>query len=121
MKDLVRYFAEVSNFAVYIFLVFQRETPLWSVGVTSSRFVWIFTFVFALAFVLECRIHYIAVSLIFITLIVAYFSHLYARFICSFVHTLTLHRLLAHHRLCYVNDGKPCFHFVINIKIWTKT
>ena len=33
-----------------------------------------------------------------------YFSHVRAWFTCSSVHASTLHPLLAHHCLCYVND-----------------
>jgi len=38
-----------------------------------------------------------------ITIIAAYFLHLYAYLTCSSVHASSLHPLLAHHHLCYVD------------------
>ena len=43
------------------------------------------------------------IALCLITLIAAHFLHLCACFTCSSVHVSTLHPLLAHHHLCYVD------------------
>ena len=42
-------------------------------------------------------------ALCLITIIAAYFPHLYACLTCSSVHASSLHPLLAHHHLCYVD------------------
>jgi len=49
-----------------------------------------------------------------ITIIAAYFLHLYACLTCSSVHALSLHPLLAHHHLCYV-DVYCVFYFIFAI------
>jgi len=83
----------------------MQPTPLWSVRKTyiSSRFVFI-NIVFSPCYlfllwytVLKCP------ALCLITIIAARFLRLYACLTCSSVHASSLHSLLAHHHLCYVD------------------
>jgi len=80
-------------------------TPLSSLGdcITSSLFLWI-SIVFAFAFVLKCCVYCIAQPPRHITLLCCCWllSHLCAWFTYSSLNSQTLHKLLAHHYLCYI-------------------
>jgi len=52
-------------------------------------------------------------ALCLITIIAARFLHLYACLTCSSVHTSSLHPLLAHHHLCYVDVFFSLYFFLI--------
>jgi len=94
----------------------MQPTQLWSVGKSTFLHGCVFiNIVFCPCYlfflwnvVLKC------LALCLITIIAAYFLHLYACLTCSSVHASSLHPLLAHHHLCYVDVYCVFFLFLIH-------
>ena len=82
----------------------MQPTPLWSVGKSTFLPMCIYKHCFCpcyLFLIWNAVLKYLALCLI--TIIAARFLHLYACLTCSSVHASSLHPLLAHHHLRYVD------------------
>ena len=101
----------------------MQPTQLWSVGKSTflHDVVYLWTLFHPCYLFLLWNVVVKWLALCLITIIAAYFLHLYACLTCSSVHASSLHPLLAHHHLFYVDVY--CFFFIFDvcyISLWLR-